>query len=321
MRRHALATLTALTLLLTGAAAAHADVLASTPGPTTVAVGHGVVAWSTYDPADGHYWLTASIGGVVTRLAVPPRGVPFDVDAGWFQGRAVLTYSRCKHEPVRRVRAPLPDWTGGADCRPRFYDVATGTEQHFIGLHVPKGASVVLPSVANGILAFAMQVPGGVPHIYRTVVARPRRLSEDRLATRSPQAAPNDVEVVGSHIAVSWDGLNAPKCLSDTPKLGPLGFVSEIHLSSIGADRRLAQTCDSSALLTFSGVASLGTTVAFGTLSRTQQPSVLERRGQSGALLGRKPLPVGSVWIDADPDTSAAVIEKPGVDQYDIVLF
>ncbi|MCW2994315.1 MAG: hypothetical protein JWQ18_1810 [Conexibacter sp.] len=181
------------------------------------------------------------------------------------------------------------------------------------------GSSIVLPSAAGGILAFAMTSPGQVAHIYRTVAARPRRLSEERLATRSGHAAPNDLEVAGSRVAVSWEGLTAPTCPSDNPKLGPLGFVSEIHLSSIGGDRRLARTCDSSAVLTFAGLAWQGTTVAFGAVSYPD--NMLERRSQTGALLGRRPLPAGSLWIDADHDAVAAVVNEPGTDRYDIVLF
>lgn len=320
MRRHALVTITAFALLLAGADAARAEVLASVPAPTTVAAGHGVIAWSTLDPADGRYWLTASVGGVVGRLPISPRSVPFDVDVGDLDGRTVLTYSRCAHDPMRRVRPPLPDWTGGLGCRPWWYDPATGIERRFTGIHVPTGSSIVLPSAAGGILAFAMTSPGQLAHIYRTVVARPRRLSEARLGTRTPYAAPTDIEVSGSRVAVSWDGLTSPRCKTNEPRLQPTGFTPEVHLASIGEDRRLARTCDSSAVRTYGGLAWTGTSVAFEAVSASGLSSVLVRRSRSGALLGRQPLPNGATWLDLDDGTVVAVVVNAATNGYDIVL-
>ncbi|MDT4941408.1 MAG: hypothetical protein QOJ34_1497 [Pseudonocardiales bacterium] len=320
MRRPGLATITAFALLLAGADAARAEVLASVPAPTTVAAGHGVIAWSTLDPADGRYWLTASVGGVVGRLPISPRSVPFDVDVGDLDGRTVLTYSRCAHDPVRLVRPPLPDWTGGLGCRPWWYDPATGIERRFTGMHVPTGSSIVLPSAAGGILAFAMTSPGQVAHIYRTVVARPRRLSEARLGTRTPYAAPTDVEVSGSRVAVIWDGLTSPGCKTLNPTLQATGSISEVHLPSIGEDRRLARTCESSPTLAFTSVAWTDTSVAFEAISATAQSSVLERRSRSGALLGRQPLPTGATWLDLDDGTVVAVVVDAATNGYDIVL-
>jgi hypothetical protein len=121
MRRLGLSALTALVLLLTGAGVARADVLASVPAPTTVAAGHGVIAWSTLDPADGRYWLTAWVGGVVGRLPISPRSVPFDVAArppSPPQGSRLIERFPRPDQPVRSSHGPRPRHLPGRVPRP-----------------------------------------------------------------------------------------------------------------------------------------------------------------------------------------------------------
>ncbi|MDX6727367.1 MAG: hypothetical protein QOK49_2172, partial [Baekduia sp.] len=121
-------------------------------------------------------------------------------------------------------------------------------------------------------------------------------------------------------VAVIWDGLTSPGCKTLNPTLQATGSISEVHLPSIGEDRRLARTCESSPTLAFTSVAWTDTSVAFEAISATAQSSVLERRSRSGALLGRQPLPTGATWLDLDDGTVVAVVVDAATNGYDIVL-
>lgn len=84
--------------LLCAPAAARADqTIDTTPRPTGVAAGQGLVAYSAYDRALDAYRLMIARQGRVERASVRPSATPFDVDVGPTEsGRAYLVYSRCE---------------------------------------------------------------------------------------------------------------------------------------------------------------------------------------------------------------------------------
>jgi hypothetical protein len=83
---------------LVSATSASADqTIATTPRPTTVAAGQGLVAFSKYDSAIHEYRLMIARHGRVERASVAPSPTPFEVDVGpTGSGRPYLVYSRCE---------------------------------------------------------------------------------------------------------------------------------------------------------------------------------------------------------------------------------
>ena len=89
--------LAALVLFVAPGAARADQTIDTTPRPTGVASGQGLVAYSSYDPAIHAYRLMIARDGHVERASVRPSPTPFDVDVGPTQsGRAYLVYSRCE---------------------------------------------------------------------------------------------------------------------------------------------------------------------------------------------------------------------------------
>ena len=97
-RHHPLLPALAALVLFVAPGAARADqTIDTTPRPTGVASGQGLVAYSAYDPAIHAYRLMIARDGHVERASVRPSPTPFDVDIGPTQsGRAYLVYSRCE---------------------------------------------------------------------------------------------------------------------------------------------------------------------------------------------------------------------------------
>ena len=76
------------------------DRVAALQRPAVVAAYGRVIAWSDWSPADDRYHLLVRHDNRTDPAPVPPRTVPFDVDAGPGPGgTVVLAYSRCATEP------------------------------------------------------------------------------------------------------------------------------------------------------------------------------------------------------------------------------
>ena len=311
-----------LLVLFAGTAAARADdvLLGTSPRPTTVAAAHGVVAWSTYEA--GRYWLTASIDGVVGRLPVASRGVPFDVDVGDVGGQPAITYSRCSVEPVAQIRGPFPEWSNGRGCRPWAYLTGSGRETRLAtGVRWPRRASVVLPSAAGENVAFVLHVHalGHGPHVYRVGKDRRlRRLPESRLGMLGRMAAPTDVDVDATgHVATIWDGLVSKSCPALDPRVtGAYGEIDELHLLTASSDRRLLRTCSRTGPLVLNGLTWDGTTASFGAIGEGAGNRLL-RLSLTGRSLSPEPLPPASIWAAADGPATYAVVSHDG--RYDVV--
>jgi len=129
-------------------------VLATMTRATVVGAAGGWTAWS--EPQDGRYVLvTRAPDGTVSRPAITPRGVPFDIDLGTnAQGRVVAAYSRCVAEPrpTGGANATGPQWTSGQGCSLHILDLAAGTERAL--KRRAANASEVLPSVSGRTIAY-----------------------------------------------------------------------------------------------------------------------------------------------------------------------
>lgn len=177
---------------------------------TPVAAYAGSVVWSSYDPETKKYWLMASLSGEAPeRVAIDPRGSPFDVDLGPGQGgRPTAVYSRCRVDPIAGERGPA--YATGRRCDLYMFEFSTSRERRISAASTP-GASEYLPAIWRGRLVFAR----------RTDRQRSVRLYEhdlethrERLVGHGPanqvtppfghRDGPNSVDVRGTRIAFVW---------------------------------------------------------------------------------------------------------------------
>lgn len=136
---------------LAAAGGARADqTIATTPRPTTVAAGQGLVAFSSYDPAVRGYRLMIAREGRVERASVAPSPTRFEVDVGPTEsGRAYLVYSRCESRS-----APVPE-----GCDIYAYDPATHRENRYDASSSTE--SDVHPTYWRGRVAFVRYYGSG----------------------------------------------------------------------------------------------------------------------------------------------------------------
>lgn len=238
-----------LTLVVCAPAAADEQVLAVEEAATTVAASDTVVAWSSFDAAAERYALVMHRGGTTVRPAVAPRRIPFDLDAGTYRGREVLTYSRCPIDAPATINLTLPDWAASDGCRPFALDVETGRETL---LAVPsgdrRGLTRVLPSASGTRVAFAERRGRGQP--VRVVVSDGRKLTRIAGGSRGagtsddyPRPAPSGIDLLGRRIGFIWDGVISRRCESRNSKLDSI--ATEVWVGGVGGrSRRLAFGCD-----------------------------------------------------------------------------
>jgi hypothetical protein len=136
--------------------------LVSIPNQTLLTAYGGHVVWNEFDPS-GLWYLTDWHGGNVSRLPIPPRTVPFDVDLGPAgDGRPVAVYSRCRQEPgTGRAVPPAPpaDWMTARGCDLFEFGLETGKERRLEGVSSRRGSETT-PSIWRGATAFARRLPG-----------------------------------------------------------------------------------------------------------------------------------------------------------------
>lgn len=185
-----------------------ASTYATTAQATVVAAAGGWTAWS--EPSDGAFVLVVRApDGTVSRPAIAPRGVPFDVDLGVdAAGRVVAAFSRCAREPQRNggANATAPNYATGARCRLRVLDLATGVER---ALGKAGGTtSEVLPSIAGAKVAFVAVRAHGKAELRVRDRTSSRSVVLDRGTWRTGNAGvaggPAGVDTDGTTAAVIW---------------------------------------------------------------------------------------------------------------------
>lgn len=150
----------ATTLLAAPANAADPVVIAGPGGATMVGATKGWTAWSERQRGATAWRLVVRAPiGLISRPAVKPSSVPFDIDLGTdASGEVIAAYSRCKTEPVAtgganpRAGGGLPQYTTGKGCSIRILNLTTAEE-----LTVPRPGSDesdVLPSLSGSKLAY-----------------------------------------------------------------------------------------------------------------------------------------------------------------------
>jgi hypothetical protein len=149
---------TTVALALCCAAPAAAAPVAQTSSEGALAAHGGWVVWD--DRVEGAHVLMALRDGVVTRLPVPARALPFDVDLGTdAAGRTVATYSRCVDVHAR------------SGCAIFVLDLESGREEA-ARIPRPAGASDTSPSMWRGRIAFARTPRGSL--VDRVLLWSPR---------------------------------------------------------------------------------------------------------------------------------------------------
>lgn len=126
--------------------------LASLPSSATGLTAYGGhVVWSEQQTSG--WVLREWHDGVVRRLPVAPRGVPFDADAGPdANGRPVVVYSRCRHESERWVER-------GQGCDVFRLRLDGGREERVTAVS-SAGASETSPTQWGNAIAFARRKNG-----------------------------------------------------------------------------------------------------------------------------------------------------------------
>ncbi|MGK2938183.1 MAG: E3 ubiquitin ligase family protein [Solirubrobacteraceae bacterium] len=192
----------------TAATAVPTATVATGTQATVVGAAGGWTAWS--EPSGGTFALVVRApDGTVSRPAVAPRGVPFDLDLGTdAAGRVVAAYSRCAREPQRTggTNATAPNYATGRTCRLRVLDLATGGER---SLGKARGtASEVLPSVGGRTVAFVAVGRSGRAELRARVRSLTRSVVLDRGTWARGSAGfaggPASVDTDGVHAAVVW---------------------------------------------------------------------------------------------------------------------
>lgn len=130
-----------------GGAAAD-TVISNERAPSKISAELNRVVWSSYDPATGDYSLMSRFAtGEITRLPVPPRKVPFDVDLGYLgEGAEVAAYSRCTLEARLTgggSNGVLPNYATARGCDIYLFDFDAQRETKYAphrrrqGIRVP----------------------------------------------------------------------------------------------------------------------------------------------------------------------------------------
>jgi hypothetical protein len=217
----------------------------------------GHVVWSTYDPASGSYYLTLYREGKTSRLPVPPRRVPFDVDLGpVVAARLFATYSRCKQESRQLDGAgTLPDYTLGRGCDLYAFDLH-GFRERKLRNASSKHASEYLPTVSTHepvasttVVAFGRTYDerrgrrhgyrrDRLPYLYVQGLGsdgRPRRLAGGPRG-RYGGPGPSRLDLHRQRLALEWT------YFADRPSLGGPARLFQIRL--VSTTRRTVRVVD-----------------------------------------------------------------------------
>ncbi|MEA2130730.1 MAG: hypothetical protein QOJ85_3621, partial [Solirubrobacteraceae bacterium] len=218
MKRSRATLLAAVALACCTATPAHAAdaVLSPAPGAAGLTAYNGHVVWSSRDPVSGRWSLTQLHRGAVSALAVAPRSVPFDADAGSdADGNAVVVYSRCATEPSPPSGlSPGADWmtASGCDIYQTRLDGAGGEIR--LDRVNSRDGSETTPSIWRGTVAFARRARGG--HVAKLLLRRPSDRTPTRLGGGSiqlcypgcpgahPTAGPESLDLTGSNVTYVW---------------------------------------------------------------------------------------------------------------------
>ena len=247
-----LATIAAGFLALAGSAIAQTRVPVSAPTP--IAAYGGRLVWSRPDGAGG-FELVQRVGdGPVTRLPVPSRSVPFDVDLGPTSGGRVLAvYTRCANEPTPTQGSSTPLYETGRGCDVYKLDVGRGREVRYTKVNA-SDATEFWPTYWKGRLGFARVYDNGLgsSHLYVKDVASSRPSERlpggpdftsrelhscgEQLCPNVRRPMPGQLELYGSRLAFTW------------PLPGKEGSADELRVDTVGTKDSLVLDRGSSGL-------------------------------------------------------------------------
>lgn len=222
MRRIATYALACLGVLAGGEA--QAQVLTTQSVPTAIVGADGIFVWSRLNPRDGDYRLVMTKGAETTRLRVPARESPFDVQLGRGRdGRLVAVYSRCARD--------RGDWSNpfktARQCRLWAYDFRSGDERPLNVVTPKKVTSMFLPAIAGRRIAYAARRTDGEIALYmgklgatparRLALPRPGGDDPHRGLASRDYAGPTRLSLRGRRLAYTWEyAAQRPECGSDS---------------------------------------------------------------------------------------------------------
>lgn len=174
-----------------------------------VSAAGGWTAWSDRD-ADGAYRLVLRApDGAISRPAVEPRRVPFDVHLGFDAlGAPRASYSRCAHEPALHGGADpaaaggLPQYATGRGCLVHQLDVVSGTE--LLPYPLVRG---VLPAQAGTAMAFVRRAGRRAEVVFTDLSSGATRvLQRGPVRRAAPLAAqgPTSLDTDGRRTTWAW---------------------------------------------------------------------------------------------------------------------
>jgi hypothetical protein len=174
--------------------------VATVQRPTPVSAYAGHVVWSQFE--DGAFRLyeahASPAGQVTTRLAAPPRGVPFDADIGpGRDGKPTVVYSRCRTEP-RLGADQLPIWATGRGCR--IYELGLGATAE---TRLPGAGSEFLPSIWRDRIAFG-RVYDRYPYVYVRAGGGTSKRQPGGLRGATGLPGPTSLDLAGIRLALTW---------------------------------------------------------------------------------------------------------------------
>lgn len=216
---------------------------------TRLAAYDGSLLWSSYEPRLRRYALKALVDGVVQKLPVRTRRIPFDADLGpGPDGRLNAVYSRCSNEKEQQVAAsPAQEVLNRRGCRLWRFDFGRRRETR-IDTSTPRAASDFRPTIWRGRVAFGRLSSGsGVPRLYVRSGSKGqvRRVRKPR--TRLSGAATiylARLDLRGDRLISSWQYREA-QCRSRETARVTGDSASDIFIGSVRrSQRRLLDACD-----------------------------------------------------------------------------
>ncbi len=288
--------------------------LAHVTAPTPIAAYGGWLAWSSQDATQPKLFdlMLRAPDGTVTRPAIAPRTVPFDVDLGPdVDGGVVAAYSRCTTEPDPDVSYPVPAlYERGAGCAVYLLDIASGAERKATTVDAP-GASEVWPSPWRGRIAFERIYARKPSSTYLYV----GRYDQTAPSTRVPggprgtdtRSAASALELHGSSLAFAWSYQGSGEGLSTQIRLDTVGGGHDLVANRRGGG---AETGVDLAWPAFDGGWLTWAQVCFGDPGGCPGRYGLYRRHAAGGAIQRAAGP--RIVISADGAGAGATLALTG---------
>jgi len=312
-------------LVLSGAAdaAAASSKLASVERPTRVSVHDGRVVWSAYRSGAQAFVLMQRSNGRTRRVpGVRSRSVAFDVDLGPGPNGAAAVYSRCRREPLSSADA-LPDYGGGRACRLWRYDFRSRRERR-VSVPERRDDSLSTPTIWRSRMAYVLTNPRDDIDFAQVLVTSGRRIVRLRGGPRSPSRRPGSLDLRGSQIIYSSEGVVSACPDEAAQRGGETAQAVSLWLASASTrrQRELATGCEGTGPSTILGPSLIGRSQAAFFASRAdKEPAQVFGALDLRTAAARDLAPAPPTTVSAAIDRSLAVaVVRIAPQRYDLRL-